>query len=174
MRQLKLYIATSLDGKIARNDDGLDWLPDPTEDDYGYTALLDSTDSLLMGYATYKVTSGFGEWPYKNKKTYVFTRDAAKTGSSGIQLITEDPVSFTRALKEEAGTDIWLVGGGQIIRQLHDAGLVDEYIIAIIPVVLGTGIELFPDINREQSLRLNKHKVYSNGLALMYYTRTAT
>src|SRR5690606_29929416 len=115
-----------------------------------------------------------GEWPYKGKTSYVFTRNAAKPSTDDVILTTEEPVTFTTTLKAQPGKDIWLVGGGNIISQLHDADLIDEYIIATIPVVLGKGIKLFPDINREQSLQLNKHKVYDSGLTLMYYTRAAT
>lgn len=171
---MKLYIATSLDGKIARDDHGLDWLPEEHEDDYGYNALMNATDVLLMGYTTYDVCIGLGDWPYKGKTTYVFTSDAAKPATNDVILTTEDPVAFTKRLKEQAGQDIWLVGGGEINRLLHDAGLIDEYIIAIIPVVLGKGIELFPNIKREQALQLSKHKVYDSGLALMYYRPKAT
>lgn len=169
MRQVKLYIAASLDGKIAGINHDLDWLPQPEDDDYGYGELLDSIDTILMGYTTYKVTSGFGDWPYKDKTSYIFTRDASKECIADVELISEDPVSFTRNLKNQPGKDIWLVGGGNIITQLHDAGLIDEYIITTIPIVLGKGIELFPNINREQSLQLHKHKVYANGVTMMYY-----
>lgn len=174
MRQVKLYIAASLDGKIAGNNHDLDWLPQPEDDDYGYGELLHSIDTILMGYTTYKVTSDFGDWPYKDKTSYIFTRDTTKSSNGDVTLIAEDPVSFTSNLKKQSGKDIWLVGGGNIITQLHDAGLIDEYIIAIVPVVLGKGIELFPSINREQSLQLQKHKVYGNGVAMMYYTRRTT
>lgn len=174
MRQVKLYIAASLDGKIARSDHSLDWLPESGEDDFGYGALMDAVDTILLGYSTYDVCIGLGDWPYKGKTSYIFTRDATKECNEHAELITEDPVAFTCKLKKQEGKDIWLIGGGEIIRQLHDAGLIDEYIIATIPVILGKGIELFPNINKEQKLTLTKHKVYSDGLALMYYTPNAT
>ena len=174
MRQVKLYIAASLDGKIAGANHELEWLPDPLEDDYGYGALMDSVDTLLMGYTTYEVCTGLADWPYGGKTSYIFTRNGSKPCISDAELITEDPVSFTRKLKEQEGKDIWLVGGGNIVTQVHDAGLIDEYIIAIVPIVLGKGYELFPNINREQALQLNKHKVYGNGMALMYYTAKTT
>jgi dihydrofolate reductase len=62
------------------------------------------------------------------------------------QLVAEDPVAFVRSLKEGPGKDIWLVGGGEIVTLLHDAGLIDAYILALIPVILGDGIELFPAV----------------------------
>ena len=127
MRKIKLYIATSLDGKIARPDGGLDWLPDPADDaykheDYGYDELLSSVDTTLMGYKTYEVCLGFGDWAYKDQLTYVFSRNPERKMIPEAKLVTEDPVEFTRKLKQTAGKDIWLIGGGEIIRLLHDAG----------------------------------------------------
>ncbi|MDQ3290177.1 MAG: dihydrofolate reductase, partial [Bacteroidota bacterium] len=74
MRKLKLYIATSLDGKIARKDDSIDWLPDPNSgEDYGYQNFLSKIDTLVMGFRTYQICLKFGEWPYNRKDTFVFT-----------------------------------------------------------------------------------------------------
>lgn len=172
MRKIKLYIASSLDGKIARKGGGLDWLPDPGSDDYGYQSLNESIDTTLMGYKTYETCLSFGEWPYQNTKNYVFSRDPSKKCIAGASLITEDPASFVSQLKNEAGKDIWLVGGGELISLLHNAGLIDEYIIATIPVILGEGIELFPSVSKQQELTLQQHKVYSNGMLLCYYQKS--
>jgi dihydrofolate reductase len=171
MRKLKLYIACSLDGKIARKNGAIDWLPDPSQEDYGYKEFYDSLDSTVMGYKTYEVCRSFGEWVYPDKKTYVFSRDPSKDVVAQAQLILEEPVSFIKKLKERQGRDIWLVGGGEIIRLLHDAALIDEYIIAFIPVVLGEGLELFPGVTRQVNLSVTKHMVYSNGVGLFYYER---
>ncbi len=171
LRKLKLYIAASLDGKIARPDGAIDWLPDPIAHDYGYQQFYDSIDTIIMGYKTYEICLSFGEWHYKGKKSYVFSRNAAKTCGPEAQLITRDPAGFVAQLKQEPGTDIWLLGGGAIITLLHEAGLIDEYIIACIPVILGAGIELFPAINRQQNLKLYQHQVYENGVTLLYLNR---
>ncbi len=168
MRNLTLYIAASLDGKIARRDGGLDWLPDPTAEDYGYQAFYDAIDTTLMGYKTYQVCLGFGEWHYQGKTTYVFSRDASKSCVPEAQLVAEDPVAFVRHLKEEPGKDIWLVGGGQLVTLLHDAGLIDTYILALIPVILGDGIELFPGVKAQANLRLAEHRVFPNGAVMLY------
>ncbi|HEX8531958.1 MAG TPA: dihydrofolate reductase family protein [Cytophagales bacterium] len=171
MRNVKLYIAASLDGKIARRDGGLDWLPDPTAEDYGYQAFYDAIDTTLMGYKTYEVCLGFGAWHYQGKTTYVFSRDASKSCVPEAQLVAEDPVAFVRRLKEGPGRDIWLVGGGQIVTLLHDAGLIDAYILAFIPVILGEGIELFPAVKAQANLRLTEHRVFSNGAVMLYLER---
>ncbi len=174
MRKLKLYIAASLDGKIARPDGGLDWLPDPTAEDYGYgyQAFYDSIDTTLMGYKTYEVCLGFGEWHYQGKTTYVFSRDAAKSCLPEARLVAEDPVAFVRGLKAQPGQDIWLVGGGEIVTLLHDAGLIDSYVLAFIPVVLGGGVELFPAVRTQANLRLTEHRVFSNGTVMLYLEKS--
>ena len=168
MRQLKLFIANSMDGKIARKDGSLDWLPDPSSEDYGFDEFMAGIDAILMGYNTYEVSISFGEWPYKNKDTFVFSRSPSKTCIPEATLVSQDPVQFVKDLKTRPGKDIWLIGGGEINTLLHDAGLIDEYIIAYIPVILGEGIELFPGIKKQVNLKLTKHKVYSNGSVLLF------
>lgn len=174
MRKVILYIATSIDGKIAGADHSLDWLPQPGEDDendYGYEEMYHSIDTVLMGHKTYEICNSFGEWPYKGKTAYIFTRNKDKKTIEQATLVNDDPAAFTKQLKSSAGKDIWLIGGGQINTLLHDAGLIDEYIITVIPHILGAGIELFPDIQREQKMELYKHRVYNNGLAMLYYRK---
>lgn len=173
MRKLVLYIACSLDNKIARADHSLDWLPEPeagSEEDYGYYKFYDSVDTLLMGYKTYEVCIGFDDWPYKDKTTYIFSRED-KPVIEGVTLVNEYPVAFSKALKDQKGKDIWLVGGGAINQLMHDAGLIDEYIITIIPVILGNGIELFPNITSEYKLSLKEQKAYPDGVVQMHYVR---
>lgn len=171
MRKVKLYIAASFDGKIARPDGGIDWLPSPTAEDYGYEPFYNSIDTIVMGYATYEVCLSFdGKWPYDGKKSFVFTRSATKPLLEIAERVTENPADFVRKLKEQDGGDIWLLGGGQINTLLHDAGLIDEYIIAYIPVLLGEGIELFPDIKKQVNLNITQHKVYDSGVAMFYFS----
>ena len=169
MRKLKLYIAASLDGKIARPNHEIDWLPPLEEYDYGYAEFMKGVDAIVMGYKTYEVCAGLGEWAYKDKTSYIFSRNSNRQLIPEAQLITEKPVEFVKNLKQTEGKDIWLLGGGEIITLLHDAGLIDEYILAFIPVILGEGIELFPGIKKQENLKLQRHQVYENGVALFYF-----
>lgn len=171
MRKLKLYIACSIDGKIARSNGAIDWLPDPSEQDYGYKDFYESLDATLMGFKTYEVCRSFGDWMYPDKETFVLSRSKDKVVIPEATLVTEDPVSFVRNLKNRTGKDIWLVGGGEIISLMHNAKLIDEYIIAFIPVVLGEGLALFPEIKKQVDLVLRKHFIYPNGVALFYYEK---
>jgi dihydrofolate reductase len=168
MRKLKLYVAASLDGKIARKNGEIDWLPSPDGADYGYQELIDSIDATLMGFKTYEVCNSFGEWPYPGMNNYVFSHDPNRQLNPEATLINEDPVAFVEKLKQTEGKDIWLIGGGEINKLMHDAGLIDEYILAFIPVILGEGIELFPDVKKQVNLKLTRQKAYENGLVMLY------
>lgn len=172
MRKLILYIAASLDGKIARKNGAVDWLPDPSGEDYGYQELYDSIDTTLMGYKTYQTCLGFGEWHFKDKTNWVFSRNQSSPCISEARLVSEDPVKFVRELKKESGKAIWLVGGGQLITLLHDAGLIDEYIIAFVPLILGEGIALFPEVSQQQNLILQKQQVFKNGTIQLYLRKS--
>lgn len=177
MKKLKLYIASSLDGFIAREDGDLKWLteaPNPENDDHGYAAFLETVDTVLMGNSTYKwvVAEGMPD-PYPDKKNFVFTRGEAGT-TGNINYINDDPVVFTSELKKGDGKDIFLVGGGELIRQLLAAGLIDEMIIFIVPVFLGRGIRLFPETENPLTLNylVTKVEVRSNGFIELNVIRT--
>ena len=111
MRKLVLYIACSLNGKIARKDGSVDWLenlPNPDQNDYGYAEFLESVETTVMGNKTYRQLIGWDiEFPYKNKTNYVLTRDINKSDDQYAKFISDDPVSFMNALKSEEGKDIW-------------------------------------------------------------------
>lgn len=173
MRKLKLYVATSVDGKIAGPNEELDWLPEPDDpkQDYGYYDFYASIDTTIMGYKTYKIGNSFGDWPYKDKTSFVFSRTADKQVVKEATLINQNPVEFVKELKQKDGGGIWLVGGGEIVKLLHNEGLIDEYIITLIPVILGEGIELFPNIKQKLELTLTQHKVYDGGIVSLHYSK---
>lgn len=176
MRKIKLYIAVSLDGYIATPDGGIEWLneiPNPTHEDHGYNALLASVDTVLMGGRTYHEIIGFGvPWPYKDKQTYVVSRKNTNvTPDEKVEFITEDIYRNIAALKEQAGKNIWLVGGGELTTMLLNHDLIDEMQIAIVPVVLGAGLPLFPNKPKESKWKLTDSKSFSTGLVLLTYTK---
>lgn len=148
-RRLRLYIATSLDGYIAGKDGSIDWLF--TDADYGYRDFFASIDTVLMGSRTYEQTRSFWDFPYEGKSCFVFTRKA-RGKADPVTFISGDIAEFTKGLKDEHGGDIWLVGGSEIIAVLRD--LIDDYIISIHPVILGSGILLFREEGRRTDLEL--------------------
>lgn len=176
MTLIKLYIAASLDGKIARPDGGLDWLPDidpSTGTDYGYSAFLSTVSATIMGSKTYeKILSFEGEFPYANLKNYIVTRNSGlKIDSPNTHLLVNLSKEKMKRLKEESEKDIWLIGGGEIVTEFLNMDLIDEMIIFIVPTILGEGIPLFAETPKESKWKLSKTEVFENGLVSLTYTK---
>jgi len=168
MRKLKLFIASSLDGYIARPNGAIDWLP-TDGNDYGYHDFMATIDTTLMGGKTYRDVLSFGEFPYTHLENYIFTRHRGMKKMHNVKFVSDQICHFTRDLKRQAGKDIWLIGGGEIIAELYNVGLIDEYIISIIPVILGKGIPLFISLERQENLKLTHSVSYPSGVVQVTY-----
>lgn len=152
-----LYIAMSLDGYIAKEDGSVEWLENSGgEEVNGYLDFYKTIDTIIMGRKTYDQILTFGEWGYKTKKTYVLTsRPMEIKNELEIEFINENLDSLVKRLKEKAKLDIWLLGGGKTANEFLKNELIDEYRIAIIPIILGSGIKLF-EADIEESLKLEE------------------
>lgn len=150
MRETILYIASSLDGYIAKEDGSVDWLenfPNPDQTDYGYAAFLSGCDTLVMGSGTYRAVLSFGiDWPYADKQVYVLSRDTSLeiTTPGTVKLSGVDEWMRVRKALPENGKNCWLVGGGQLIRSFLQSGALDRILLTQFPLLLGAGIPLFP------------------------------
>lgn len=166
-----LYVAASLDGYVARRDHALDWLPTPSaEQDYGYGDFFRRVDTLVMGRKTHDVTRSFGAWPYPGRRTLVLSRSRAGGRDDDVEFMDETALlAEVRRLRQEAGGDIWLVGGGESLRPLFAAGLVDEIILTLVPVLLGEGLPLFVPPAPAASLRLRSAVPFADGLVQLTY-----
>jgi len=173
LRKIKLYIAVSLNGKIARPDGSVDWLesiPNPEKIDYGYGEFLNSVDTTIQGYNTYKQVIDWGiDFPYKGKKNYVLTKQQNVVSAEFVEFITENQTDFIKRLKEENGGNIWLIGGSQANTLILNAGLLDEIIVFVMPIILSGGIELFDAYPKETKLELIGTKSYSSGVVELNY-----
>jgi dihydrofolate reductase len=165
MRKLILYIAASLDGYIARRNDDLDWLPQP--DEAGYNEFIKGIDVILMGRKTYDVCKKFDPWPY-TQRCIVFTRHPQKYHHENVVFTDENPLDVLAKLRKEHGKDIWLEGGSELIKVFHERRLIDEYVIAIIPVTIGDGIPLFVKSDATVKLQLSAIKEYKDFLEVRY------
>ncbi|AGY54288.1 Dihydrofolate reductase [Bacteroidales bacterium CF] len=172
MKKIILYVAASLDQRIAEPDGDLDWLtgfPNPEKTDYGYKDLLGSVDTVVMGGKTYRELLNMDViWPYQNQHTYVVSHHEWSVKEK-ISFITENVIERIKMLRIEAGKDIWLVGGGELISILLAADLVDEIQITYIPVILGKGISLFPEQPKESKWELIKSTVYNSDVLKVNY-----
>lgn len=127
-RKVILYSAVSLDGFIAREDD-----------DQDYKDFYQQIDVTLMGRKTYEQVLDFpGEFPYSKTINYVFTRQKQQSNNL-VHFIHDHIEEFVNQLKNQSGKDIWLIGGGELNTHPLNAGLIDEIILTIIPIVLGKG-----------------------------------
>lgn len=174
MRKIKLYIAASLNGKIAQADGSVDWLesiPNPEKNDYGYADFYKSVDTTIQGYSTYNQVLSWGiDFPYPDKKNYVLTRKKGLANSADVEFVSENHADFIRQLKEEEGGDIWLIGGGQINSLLLDENLIDEIQVFIMPIVLSGGIEIFEAFPKEKALILIETKTYNSSVVELRYS----
>jgi len=171
--RIKLYIACSLDGFIARENGSIDWITEyenNPETDYGYSEFYASVGTVLMGRKTYEQVLDFGDWPYGEKKAYVFTRqEEPLRREKNVEFISVDIEEFARRLKENTEEDIWLIGGSQIIKVFLEEDLVQDLIIFVVPVILGSGIPLFDQIQKEIGLKLINTERYESGLVRVEY-----
>ena len=177
MANIKLYIATSLDGYIARKNNSLDWLNAievPEGEDYGYADFYSGVDTVVMGSKTYKEVLGFGvDWPYTDCNSYVVSRqNDLKMETPNTHLINEISKESIANLRSGSEKGIWLVGGGHLIKEFLAMESVDEFIITIIPILLGEGIPLFPEGFKDTTLKLLKVESFSTGVVNLHYKNT--
>jgi dihydrofolate reductase len=174
MRRIKMFIASSLDGFIAREDGSIDWLF--TDDDYGYQEFYESVDAVIMGRKTFEkgLELGGGINPTKDKKNYVFSRNQQSLGGmekdDEVEFVGKDVRKFVEQLVDSSGKDIWLVGGSEIISILLKADLLHDIIISIHPKILGKGIPLFKNTEKEMNLKMINCKAFDSGLVQSHYT----
>lgn len=177
MRKVSLFIATSLDGYIAKPNDDLSFLKivEKEGEDYGYSEFTENIDTLIIGRKTYDyVLKELGPSHYDNGKrdVYVITR-TEKPNVGRTTFYTGNLTDLVKQLQSENGKNIYCDGGSEIINELLKNDLVDEFIISIVPVLLGNGTRLFKDGRPEQELQFVSAKTYETGLTQLYYKRNS-
>jgi len=163
-----LFIAASLDGYIATSEDSLDWLFEVEgEGDNGYGDFIRDIDCIILGRRTYDwvLNETHGDFPYKKEKCFVLT--GRKDQLAYAEAVCGDLKSFIERTRHEY-TNIWIVGGGEIIREYLELDEIDEFRITIAPVILGNGIRLFKEINRKIPLTLVEVKQRNQFVELIY------
>ena len=174
-RKVILYISMSLDGFIATKDDDLSWLSmvEKEGEDYGYFSFTDSVDTYIVGRQTYdtvlKLTGG--KFPQAEQfDCYVITRQE-RQNENGITFYNGDIEDLIYRLKKEKGKNIYCDGGGQIVKLLMEKNLIDEYIVSIIPIILGDGKRLFLGETERIKLKAKSSKKFDTGLIQLHYEK---
>lgn len=165
MSDVIYMFAMSLDGFIAREDGRFDWLENyPADADFDFPAFEDSVTGILMGRGSYEAARRHEEWPYSRWPTLVATRRPVGNLPANTQAFHGDPQAMLERLRAMgANGRIWAFGGGDIARQLMEAGLLDTIEVGIIPVILGSGIPAFGGAQPDRWLDLEFAKPLKNG-----------
>ena len=173
-RKVIVYIATSLDGYIAKPNDDLSFLSIVAQEgeDYGYADFIKTVDTVILGRKTYDwVMTQVPEFPHADKDSFVITR-TAKPASGKTNFYTGNLKDLVSGLKNRQGKNIFIDGGAEIVNELLKEDLIDEFIISVIPILVGNGIKLFQDGRPEHQLELIATKQFEKGLAQLHYRRT--
>lgn len=167
--KISIYIATSIDGYIARKNGSLDWLEygHTGDEDYGFKKFIGSVDALVLGRNTYEVVSSFDKWPYEGKKVMVLSNTLHDVRKEA-ELFCGQLTDLTSMLHSKGIKHVW-VDGGVTVSKFLEAGLVDDITISIIAMVLGSGIPLFNTMNREHKCHFISAQSYPSGLVQLKY-----
>ena len=172
------YLAMSLDGFIAGPDHDLGWLdvlPPPANNDMGYSALMASVDALVMGRVTFDVVSGFDiPWPY-TKPVVVMSKSMTDISANidNVEVTALEPVALVTDLDARGMSKLY-IDGGQVVTSFLQAGLLDELIVTVVPVVLGSGIRLFGELNQPHWFETTTSETFENGMVQTTYRRDKT
>lgn len=170
-----VYIATSVDGFIARTNGDLDWLPtekDVDGGDFGYQAFMDNIDTIVMGRHTYEKVLSFGEWPFDNKRVVVLSTAAPNMPDSltgRLQWMSGTPQEVLKQLAAQ-GAEHAYIDGGKTIQAFLREGLIQRLIVTRIPVLLGQGIPLFGPLASDVPLQHRRTVAFQNGMVQSEYS----
>jgi dihydrofolate reductase len=167
-----VFIATSVDGFIARPDHGLDWLPE-TSEPHGYDEFIATVDGLVIGRKTFDVVAKFTPWPYGTKPVIVLSTTLSTVSVPGatVEVMAGTPNEIVRRLAQRGMRHLY-IDGGETIQGFLEAGLIQRLIITRIPVLLGAGIPLFGTLSHDIRLQHVITRSYPSGLVQTEYALT--
>lgn len=169
-----VFIATSLDGFIARANGDLDWLPPGGGEPHGYDEFLATVDALVIGRKTFETVLTFATWPYAEKPVFVLSTRTLAPAPFGavVERMSGDPADIMSRLAARGIHHVY-VDGGMTIQRFLQAGLIQRLVITRIPVLLGAGIPLFGTLQRDIVLRHVWTRQYASGLVQSEYVVAA-
>lgn len=169
-----VFIATSLDGFIARANGDLDWLPPGGGEPHGYDEFMATVDALVIGRKTFETVLTFDTWPYGEKPVFVLSTRTVAPAPLGavVERMSGAPAEIVSQLAARGIRHVY-VDGGITIQGFLRAGLIQRLIITRIPVLLGDGIPLFGPLQHDIALRPVATRQYASGLVQSEYVVAA-
>ena len=169
-----VYIATSLDGFIARRDGSIDWLPSGEgagDQDYGYADFIRSVDAIVMGRGPYETVLSFGAWPYGEMPVVVLTHQQLEIPESiaGMVSVMSAPPGDVVQHLAGLGYQHLYIDGGRTIQGFLSEGIIDQIIITRVPVLIGDGLPLFGALPGDIRLEHLQTRQFDNGLVQSSY-----
>jgi dihydrofolate reductase len=174
MRKVILGAAITLDGQIARPDGSVDYLVMTKDGAAGLTKLFASVDTIVMGRKTLDVAAALSGGSYKspvNISTYVFSRSQPPGERDGVIFTNQSPRAWLKKFRMRRGKHILHMGGGELARSFLEDDLIDELDLGVVPILLGTGIPLFPAGFPRRDFVLVENKTYSKSQISLRYRR---
>jgi len=167
MRRVRYSVVASLDGYIAGPEGEADWITmDP---DFDFTAIFSQFDTILVGRRTFDTMVAARRVSMPGMKTIVFSRTLRQEDHPKVAIVARGQQETLASLKASPGKDIWLFGGGSLFHSLAEDGLVDTVEVRVVPILLGAGVPLSPDLKNRIKLALTAHKVYQSGIVSLEY-----
>ncbi|HVP18635.1 MAG TPA: dihydrofolate reductase family protein [Spirochaetia bacterium] len=173
MADVVYSVASSLDGYIATADGGIEWLTpyQSAGEDYGYAEFYASVQAVVMGRQTYEQAEGFGKWPFDGKPALIFSHHSLHVPFPDASATSAAPADALRDLEQRGLSRVWLVGGGELAGSFRREGLINEYLVTFIPVLLGAGVPLFAPPGPQEQLALTGTRSFPNGVVQLRYLR---
>lgn len=171
--RFRASLAVSLDGYIADRDGGVDWLNPYFSAEVDFPAFMRTIGATVMGRTTFDWSLKHGHGAGGFGRAVVLTHRPIEKSAPALESYAGDIRALAQRLRSElagTGKDVWLMGGGKSIAAFHELGLVDRWELSMIPVLLGSGIPLFPAHERGlNGLRMVESRILSNGIAALTY-----
>ena len=169
-----VFMALSLDGFVARPDHQIDWLTkqETGDEDLGYDAFIEPIDGLVMGRGSYENVLTFGDWPY-TKPVVVMSKTLEESHipaelKDKVRLTRLDPPELMESLQSQGWSRVY-VDGGKIVQSFIRCGLIDDLVLTTIPILIGDGLRLFGDIEKDIDLQMVDSKFFTCGLVQTHY-----